>query len=179
MMIRYFLLTLLAIVFLSGGGCHSSTKNDPSKYSDSLIVVKGAKDIHYSKLEGTDQLFYSVKVPYPAPHVLNEISKKLEIKGWKPLKEDYLNPGSPSSHVKGWTDSFHVGKKTKRKFHQWLAQWENKNQDIMCVTLWYSYLEGDQVGQKNLSVSMIFIPSELAKEVKEYTLDYSSQNKDK
>jgi len=153
--------------------------NESPKYSDSLIIVKGAKDLRYSKYEGTDQVIYDVVVQYPATQVLNEISKKLEAKDWKPLKEDYLNPGLLSSHVEGWTDFIDGTTKPRKKVHQWLAQWENKNRDIMWVALRYSYPEGSKANLKSLTVYMSFMPSELAIEAKEQVLEYISENKDK
>jgi hypothetical protein len=147
-------------------GCNSSNEKDAAKYSDSLIVVAGAKDLHYTKLEGTDQILYIVEAEYPANSVLQEIFQKLEAKGWRPFQEDYLNPGLPSSHVRGWTDFIDATKKQRKKVYQWLAQWENKNHDILWCTLRYSYPDVGKPNLSDLTVSKVFIPSKIAIEAR-------------
>lgn len=173
-MLRYRLFTGI-IGCLLAYGCSSSNENEALKYSDSLIVVSGAKNVHYTKLYGTDQIFYIVKTEYPAISVLQEISQKLQIRGWKPLKEDYLNPGMSSSHVQGWSDFIDMKNNT---VYQWLAQWENNNKDIIWCTLRYSYPRKGKVNLNDLTVSLVFIPGKLAVEEKSKILEYNAR-KDK
>ena len=71
-MIRNKLLTIvIGCLFL--GGCTVSNEEQGANFSDSLIVVSGAQKIRYIKFEGTDQLFFEIKVDYPAKTVLEEI----------------------------------------------------------------------------------------------------------
>jgi hypothetical protein len=55
--------------------------------------------------DGRQQVAYTVDVEYPAESVLRYIKAKLHQEGWKPLRHDFLNPGSPSSLVRGWQES--------------------------------------------------------------------------
>ena len=162
------------LVFL---GCTSAHDNEAGNYSDSLIVVPGAQKIRYAKLHGTDQILYEIKAGYPAKALLEEITKKLEIKGWKPLPEDYLNPGLPSSHVRGWTDFIDGTKSPERIVYQWLAQWENKSGDILWCTLRYSYPRSANPNLEDLTVSEIFIPAKIAEEGKQAALQTNAENK--
>ena len=171
------LIVIAAIVLLLG--CNSAHEKEAGNYSDSLIVAPGAQNIRYTKLYGTDQILYEIKAEYPAKAVLEEITKKLEKKGWKALPEDYLNPGLPSSHVRGWTDFIDGRKSPERKVYQWLAQWENKNGDILWCTLRYSYPRSANPNLKDLTVSEAFIPAKIAKEEKEKILQKSAESQRK
>jgi len=172
---RLELIALLIIFSFFISCCSSSKHDDPSKYSDALIVVKGAKDLSYRKFHGTDQLCYNVLTPYPAYQELSELSQKLESKGWEPLKEDYLNPGLPSSHARGWTDFIDATVEPKRQVHQWLAQWEYVNKDILWCSLRYSYPEGKKADFDSLKVSLCFVPAKLAMESKKLLLENNPQ----
>ena len=174
-MVRHKLISAL-IGCLLVFGCSSSTKNEAANYSDSLIVVADAEDIHCTKLNGSEQIFYLVKAEYPATGVLEEISKNLQNKGWEPLQEDYLNIGLPSSHVRGWTDFID---KKGNTVHQWLAQWQNKNGDILWCTLRYSYPRKANPNLKDLTISEIFIPSKVAKEEKQKILQTNIQEQNR
>jgi|HubBroStandDraft_6_1064221.scaffolds.fasta_scaffold414918_1 hypothetical protein len=68
-----------------------------------MIVCPGVERVNREQFQGTDQLAYNVKVESPADSVTECISKKLNENSWQPLKEDFWNPGPPSSQVKGWT----------------------------------------------------------------------------
>jgi hypothetical protein len=90
---------ILPIAFVLGfGACNQDT----AFRTDALIVCPGAEAVTWRKFRGTDQLAYRMKVEYPAEGTIACISKKLSENGWQPLKEDFWNPGLPSSHVRGW-----------------------------------------------------------------------------
>jgi hypothetical protein len=160
------ILSMAVIGYLLFGGCITSHAEGEQVFSNSLIAVSGARNIQYSKFRGTDQLSFEIEEDYPAKRTLWEISKNLEEKGWKPLSEDYLNPGRPSSHIRGWSDFIDATKSVEIKVHQWLAQWENRDGDIFWCTLSYSYSRGGSQNLKNLSVSEIYIPANLARTAK-------------
>jgi hypothetical protein len=175
-MIRNKLFTIVAgCLFLVG--CTVSNEERGANFSDSLIVVSGAQKIQYTKFEGTDQLLFEIKVDYPAKTVLEEISEKLKSKGWQPLSEDYLNPGLPSSHVRGWTDFIDGTKSPRRKVYQWLAQWENKNGDILWCTLKYSYPLTAKPDLEDLTVSEAFWPAKLASEARKQAVEIISDKR--
>ena len=171
---KLFIIALGCLILV---GCTGSEEKRPANFSESLIVVPGAKNMHYTKVYGTDQLYFQIKAEYPAKAVLEEISKKLEIKGWHPLPEDYLNPGLPSSHVRGWTDFVDATEAPEKKVYQWLAQWENKNKDILWCTLRYSYPKREKPILRDLTVYESFMPSKLAIEARTKAIETTSQNK--
>jgi hypothetical protein len=53
--------------------------------------------------------------------VLRRTVESLERRGWRPLAEDFLNPGTPTSHVAGWRRV-----DTDQGTHEeWLGHWQN------------------------------------------------------
>lgn len=159
MMIQKQIANIVVVIFIICLGCNISNK-EKLKHSDALISVIGAKNLQYSKLQGAEQLIYNVEIEYPATSIINEISQKLAKEGWKPLMEDYLNPGIPSSHVKGWSNFIDATKKPHQIVYQWLAQWENENHDILWCILRYSYPKDSHADLKNITVVMRVVPSE-------------------
>lgn len=70
-----------------------------------LIVLDGATQLRRDPgAFGSYSVAYSLNEKYPASNAIQQISAELEAIGWTPLKEDWLNPGMPSSHIRGWTD---------------------------------------------------------------------------
>jgi len=173
------LLLLLAPLILSLSEMSGAADQDPAAHSDALIVASGAKSVRYVKYEGTDQVSYQLQADYPAHHVIETISQSLKEKGWEPLKEDYLNPGLPSSHVRGWTSFIDATKSPERSVHQWGAQWQNEAQDIVSYALIYEYPRGKTPNLKSLQVYASFIPAPLAKAAREATLKYRSNSSEK
>lgn len=156
--------------------CVPSYAMDANKYSDSLIIVSGAKEVRYEKFGGTDQVLYIVKDNYPAQSSLAEINKKLSFKGWKPLSEDYLNPGEPSSHVRGWTSGIDAQKAQRKVVYQWLAQWENSRHDILWCVLRYTFPEKGQEDLNTLRVVMRFIPAKIAAATRKQADEFLKNN---
>ncbi len=163
-----FALALAGTVSLLGAlaGCRSQASREAREYSDCLIVFPTAREIKYAKYHGTDQVTYKVQADYPADDVLSFISKQLKDKGWKALKEDYLNPGLPSSHVRGWTVFYDATTRPETTVHQWLAEWENETQDVVWYALQYRYPTGKPRDLRTLQVGASYIPAGVAKEMK-------------
>ena len=131
---------------------------DASKYSDALVVVQGAQKLFYCKFWGTDQLSYWVEIEYPAQAVIDEFYLELDKQGWIPLDEDYLNPGLPTSHVRGWTDFVDATQVPNIRVHQWGSDWKNKRKDILVLTLRYFTDIEDSEKIERLYVSIIYVP---------------------
>lgn len=168
------LITLIGCLLIFG--CTSPTEKNAAKYSDALIIVTNAKEIRYDRNGGSDQVLYVVKEDYPAASVLHDISQKLAAKGWKPLLEDYLNPGDPSSHVRGWTYGIDAQKAQRKIVYQWLAQWENNNHDILWCTLRYTFPEKGREDLKTLRVIIAFIPAKIAAETRKQADEFLKKN---
>jgi len=157
----------LLVVVVCGGlswSCQQSVDSNPSEYSDALVVYPRAKDIKFSKYEGTDQLNYRVDEKFPASGVIGLISYKLEEKGWEPVTNDYFNPGLPSSHVKGWTEFVDATKPSEQIVHQWLADWKDRSENIVRYAFHYRSPKGGNPNLADLNVTAVYIPAPQAKQ---------------
>jgi hypothetical protein len=150
-----------AFLFSSLIGCTRGTD-----YSEALIVCPGATKPNWEKLEGTyRQLDYQIEVEYPASSAISCISAQLKDKGWRPLQEDFWNPGHRSSHVRGWMQYVDdTLPRYKATVDLWTAQWENESGDIAWYQLTYRYPPGDRY---KLAVHGGVLPANVAKNVKE------------
>jgi hypothetical protein len=95
----------------------------------SFVVVSGATNVtHYDLPGGRKELSYRVQADYPAQSVLNTIKRKLKDRGWLPLSEDYLNPGLPSSLVRGW--DYYEDRTTKpwTSVRVWQTDWRRQHE---------------------------------------------------
>jgi hypothetical protein len=109
--------------------CEANAESHPA----ALIVSQAGTDVQFMKCQGSDQVSYSVDTPYPATAVLREISDRLTKNGWKSL-----------SHSGGWEQFVDGTKKPQRMVHQWIAEWENPNEDVVQYALRYEYPVADQ-----------------------------------
>jgi hypothetical protein len=71
--------------------CGEKSSQSASDYSGSLIILKSASNVKYYKIRGTDQVSYKIIAQYPAKYEISELNNRLSRKGWKPLKNDWLN----------------------------------------------------------------------------------------
>jgi hypothetical protein len=128
---------------------------------DALVVLDGAIDIrrYRHKTAGSFYVNYCLNETYPAPNSLKQISMRLESLGWKPLDEDFLNPGLPSSHVRGWTEYSEGTTNSAPLVHQWLAQWQDDSGNIAAYTLKYSSLMKGTPDPTSLTVHGIWFPA--------------------
>jgi len=104
-----------------------------------LAPFPKGQDVQYQQKDGTWQVHYSVKAKHPAARLLAFISENLNQQGWEPLREDIFNPGLESSHARGWQEFLDARTSPKTKVHQWLAQWKNRNGDVVWHRLQYRY----------------------------------------
>jgi hypothetical protein len=157
---------LLVSVFILSGTCHSQTANT-DKHSDSLILASGGINSSYRAYpDGRQQLIYTCEVEYPAEDVIAFISRKLRAKNWKPLKEDFMNPGLPSSHVSGWADFEDDTASPSTHVYQWMADWENEGHDIVRYALEYRSPVASTRNLHTLRVIALYIPAPVASEMK-------------
>lgn len=141
------------------------TPNGDSKTSSFFVVVPGATGVEQSIFQGKDQIIYHVQSEYPADEVLSAIRARLKKLGWEPLKEDWLNPGLPSSHIRGWTYYEDETTKPATSVRAWHADWENKTHDILTYSLDYTCPDNQcssTLNLRNLRVFAIRIPADLA-----------------
>ena len=68
-----------------------------------FVIVQGAKHVaRYELADGRRQLTYRVDAKYPAQSIIDGIKRSLTIRGWRAMRQDYLNPGMASSLGRGW-----------------------------------------------------------------------------
>ncbi|MDO8681899.1 MAG: hypothetical protein Q7N50_00260 [Armatimonadota bacterium] len=129
----------------------------------SLIVLPGATDVDHVRYKGNYQLSYKLQERYPAKHALREISARLAKQGWKPLKEDFLNPGLPTSHIRGWTEFYDATRTPEERVRAWASDWKNAKGDVVRYAFYYHSPTNQP---ENLSVAQVFAnysPAALAK----------------
>jgi hypothetical protein len=91
----------------------------------------------------------------------------LEANGWKPLKEDYLNPGLPSSQVNGWSDFEDASRQPPKIIHQWIGDWEDKYGNIIRYAFIYQYPKNKDKNLSVLQIHEIYTPASLVNLIKE------------
>jgi hypothetical protein len=111
--------------------------NDEAKLQPSFIVAPGAKEVRSTTFNGRDQLTYRVHSPHPAREVLDLINGELRSQGWTPRREDYLNPGVPTSNVRGWTYFDDLTTNPQSSVWQWNGEWESSRHNIVLYILEY------------------------------------------
>ena len=128
-------------------------------YSGAFVVTAGARSKYFFKLGSSSRVTYELKSLYPAKDVISEIMDKLSLKGWKPLKEDFMNPGVPTSYVIGWdvfVDSDHI---PTTKVYTWTTDWKNNHNEIVRYRLSYEYPAGIDSIVNDLHVKAEYYPS--------------------
>jgi hypothetical protein len=139
------LLMLATLAF----GCTGPSDAGPA---DALIVAPESTNVEFKTLGALRQVYYDVKTPYPAEQVLDWLHEELARRGWLPLKEDFLNPGLPSSHVTGWDSFGESGSKSTHAVYQWLADWQDANGDVVVYALQYRITESGALDLNTLHV---------------------------
>jgi len=130
-------------------------------------------------LKGTDQVLYRLIKKYPAKKTISELNNRLKVKGWQPLKRDWLNPEIPTSHERGWTNFIDGTKNPNLEVHSWSSNWRNEKEDILIFSLRYNYPVKTKSNMLELKVIGIFIPAKLAKIRVEQINEYKKSIKGK
>jgi hypothetical protein len=79
----------------------------------------------------------------PAAHAIGEITRHFDELAWKPLMEDFLNPGISTSLVRGWTN--YQDDVRHQYVWQWQGQWESDKGEIATYDLKYTNAFGRNV----------------------------------
>jgi len=124
-------------------------------------------------LGGRIGVSYSVVQPYPAEPFLARVRESLAAGEWSALPDDWLNPGSPSSHQDGWGDVIDGTVSPNLRVHQWMAEWQNQAGDIVLYALRYeSALPAGSVydagpDNSDLRVTALWIPAATVKQMQD------------
>jgi hypothetical protein len=142
-------------------GCNDTRPRIYNK-SKALIILKNAEGTFYDLRDGGSiQLSYKLIADYPASSVLTEISTQLEGAGWHPLKEDFLNPGQPSSHVRGWSNFEDASRAPTKIGYSWMGSWEDKYRNIVTYIFIYQYPKNKKRNLSVLQIHEIYEPASL------------------
>jgi hypothetical protein len=160
-----FSLAVLIVFLIFGILMYQQATDSAKALRPCFVIAPGATTIRATKFKGEDQLSYRIQAPYPADHVLAAIGGRLEKMGWKPLKEDFLNPGQTSSHVRGFQYFPDPTTQPKSSARRWVGQWENGTHDIVGYMLEYRCPEESCSSTRDLhdlQVMAIYFPAKLA-----------------
>ena len=125
-----------------------------------LIVLDGATDVRRDPgAYWSFHVAYAIKEAHPASTAIQQISSRLKALGWTPLKDDWLNPGLPSSHVRGWTDFIDGTRTPMHHVHRWGAQWQDESGNIVAYNLDYSYPESGPQDLQSLWINGSWYPA--------------------
>lgn len=138
---------------------------------DVLIQVKGAKNAKSYNVGGTQVIEYQMDKKYPADDVIQEISKSLKEKGWKPLPYSFLFPKNQSSQTAGWMVFKDPPRYPITLIYEWAGDWQNSKGDIVSYNFRYQdpyqKYEGTtfvlKPNNSNLNVTGLFMPEPVAK----------------
>jgi tetratricopeptide (TPR) repeat protein len=133
-----------------------------------FIVPANAEHVKYFRGEsGSILAAYRAHEPYPAKQMLDQIQQGMSKLGWKELKEDWMNPGRPSSLVTGWSDAFAEGTGVPPNFYwQWSADWTDKQGALVTYAFRYGPLKNRNGTRDSLSVSWIWCGAAEAKKTR-------------
>lgn len=126
---------LLVAAFLSG--CAWLAEVDPGELPVYLQPLPGATEVRAAQADEEDAAIeYKLRACYPAQEQLARISERLPA-GWKPRKEDFLNPGVTTSHVRGWMQYPDMTRTPETQVYHWAGEWENAKGSILSYDLMY------------------------------------------
>ena len=151
------------------GGCQRPS-DSAKRHADSLLVAPSAINARYLAYpDGREQLTYLVDTEYPAESTIAFLSTQLQNQRWTALREDFLNPGIPSSQVRGWTQFEDRAQDPRATVRQWGCDWEDGAHNIALYYLEYRYpMSGahDPPDSRMLHVMALYIPAAVAEKMK-------------
>jgi hypothetical protein len=153
---------LLPLVLLAS----PPSRGGPADGSGGLIVLPRAKAVVHRPDKGMQTVTYRLKMPYVSETAVASIRAAVEKKGWRPLQEDFLNPGLPSSHVRGWGTVIDGTVMPNQRLHAWHGQWSNSSGDVLLYHLEYHCPLDDRVHSDTLDVVGAFIPKTVYERIK-------------
>jgi hypothetical protein len=131
-----------------------------------LIAYPDATDLRFDDRESVYRFSYRVTSTFPANPVIEFISNKLQKAGWEPLKNDFLNPDTPSSQVEGWKEFLDATDQPPLCVRQWLGDWKDASGNI--VTYGFRYKQKcDAVPLTDLEVDAWYFPAIVAERILE------------
>jgi hypothetical protein len=142
----------------------------PSRAADrrtpDLFVPREASEIAWRRERGMETVTFKLETPYPATSTLDQIRAQVESRGWKPLHDDFLNPGLPSAHVRGWGTIVDATEQPNVRAHVWHAQWSHVRGDVLLYHLEFRCSLDDREHSKVMRVSAALVPRAVYEDMK-------------
>jgi len=132
-----------------------------------LFHPPSARDVVCQPFHGTHQISYLLDESYPGDEALRFIRDRLELLGWLPLAEDFLNPGLKSAHVRGWVDFDDLTTDPHRTVHQWIGDWVDLDGRVVRYVFRYVHPVNAPKDLTTLHVAGILTPNSMAKAERE------------
>lgn len=126
----------LVLAVVAAAGCVGNYDIPVSQLPDALQPIPGAKKVVSAGDGDVFSVYYELAEPYPASEMLAAIDNRIPSE-WAPRSEDSLNPGIPTSHVRGWTSYGDRTSSPHSWVHSWSAEWESPEGDILSYHLVY------------------------------------------
>ena len=120
--------------------CRSEmTKGRAEGLSPELVTLPGASRVRSVKTPEFQRLTYRVKMVYPARPAIEEISRQLASRGWRPVRNNFFNRGEQSDYVSGWAEykTASIGSGPARYLCRWWAQWVHDDGSVVDYHLFY------------------------------------------
>jgi hypothetical protein len=117
--------------------CTRRPPADGDSIREGIVVLPDATDVR--KTRQNNAVVYLLTAPFPATPVIEALNTRLTNAGWKPLRNDVLNPSSENSFDKGWSqfqDALRSPDRSTEKF-QWQGQWQDSSGDVVIYELEY------------------------------------------
>ena len=158
---------LLALAVAWEFGCQAKVPNWPSDILSSLFVPVNARTDKYYTLQGTYQVIYTVPEAFPGSQYVKELVNNMSARGWRRLKEDFLNPGLKHSWARPGQVEMQFGSWVEgkdKRVYLWMEDWEDAKKNIVRYDIKYIARE-DSKGRitldKSATIIAIYIPGEL------------------
>jgi hypothetical protein len=167
------MLRLLTVLLLTSAlelaACQRPS-DSAKRHADSLLVAPSAINPSYLAYpDGREQLTYMVDTDYPAESTTAFLSTQLRNQRWTALREDFMNPGIPTSEVRGWTQFEDASREPRASVRAWACDWEDGAHNITLYFLEYRYpMSGahDPPDSRMLHVMALYIPANVAEKMK-------------
>ena len=125
----------LVATVASATGCSRESQQPTALVSPALVILQGARGVQH-KTGVEEILSYELEDPCPAQNAIAAITRHVEQLGWRPRTEDVLNPGIPTSQVRGWNP--YEDDVRNRYVWQWDGQWESPGDEVVWYDLKYT-----------------------------------------
>jgi hypothetical protein len=152
------LLAFCLATFLSA--CATGHQEPRRPIPAGVFIPQGATHVQQQEDQGTHVTSYDVAVPYPATAFLCELIQYLDQRQWRGLREDAMNPGIPTSLVRGWLDFEDATRQPSTHVTGWASHWLNEKGELLSYSLKYEYQEGAKPDLTMLRVSVWAWPAD-------------------